>query len=51
MVCFSPAHVLSLVRLVKNCSKAVNLLESVIYMIRLMRPVFDWPIIMIGPGR
>ncbi len=35
----------------KKHNKAVHLLEkSVINMIQLLLPVFDWPIIMFGPG-
>jgi hypothetical protein len=43
---FAPAH---LVCLLTRRSKAVHLLEkSVINMICLLLPVFDWPNIMIG---
>jgi len=35
----------------KKRSKSMHLIEkSVINMIWVLRPVFDWPIIMIGPG-
>jgi hypothetical protein len=41
---FAPADVLSLLRLVKCAAKLLHLLEkSVINMIRLLNPVFDWP--------
>jgi hypothetical protein len=48
---FSTAYLLCLLRLVKKPSKSLHLLEkSVINMIALSLHVFDWPIIMIGPG-
>ncbi len=48
---FSPAYLLSFLRLVTTAQKAVHLLErSIINMIWLLHHVFDWLIIMIGWG-
>jgi hypothetical protein len=48
---FSPANLLSLLRLVKTAAKVVHLLErSIINMIWLLHHVFDWLMIMISWG-
>jgi hypothetical protein len=45
-----PAFLHSLLRLVKCRAKPNTCQRRVINMIRLLLPVSDWPIIMIGPG-